>query len=70
MHGGFLPMLPCPAAVLLDLNPAAKSYFALGDLDGFFLALCVFADSPVIGRNFCAGMSAVSKAGGRGNQGK
>lgn len=39
--------------MLLDLDPGADTNLTLHDLDPFFLANCVLADSPVVGRHLC-----------------
>lgn len=44
-------MLPAPAAMFVDLNPAAKANLALGNLDLVGLAHRVLAPGPVVGRH-------------------
>lgn len=54
-----LPVLPRPASMFLNLDPRAKSDFALGDFDLLLFANGVFASRPVVGRNFCMLVSAM-----------
>ncbi len=57
------PVLPRPAAVLVDLDPAAAADFSLGNLLLGGLADRVLAASPVVGRDFCAPEVSISRAG-------
>lgn len=49
---GFSPVLPAPAAMLVELDPGAKTNLALGDLGLVLLAYGVLAAGPVVGRDF------------------
>lgn len=51
-RGSFLPVFPAPAAVIMNFNPAAKSYLALGDFIGILFADGVFANGAIVGRDF------------------
>ena len=47
------PMLPLPATVLLDLDPAAYSYFVFHDLGAVVFAFCVLAAGSTVRRQLC-----------------
>lgn len=51
-HGAKLPMLPGPAAALLNLDPGTEPNLALEKLDSLLLANGVLAFGPVVGRDF------------------
>ena len=46
-------MLPLPATVLLDLDPAAYSYFVFHDLGAVVFAFCVLAAGSTVRRQLC-----------------
>lgn len=47
------PVLPSPAAMIVNFDPAAESKLSFENLHLFRLAYSVFAAGPVIGRDFC-----------------